>query len=281
YYLNARMYDPKIARFLQEDTYTGQADDPLSLNLYTYCANNPIIYWDPTGHFYYIGNEQKSSFEKPVFEDKDKMINSDVTGDIEKRKVDKHKGTGKTDNKPSQETGNYRTVVLPDEVKGEVNGEPKVLYPNDKWGVIGKGNYPKGIQMTEDGRYKVAVAPKILDPNYPDDGKIWNDDIIGINRDIDVVLKNKSTGEIITINCYVRDIKAHSYNYYSDDKNNVSASFNIESGLIQTGIAYPKSENKLKFAPDNIDASVIEFTGHSTGEFNPNNYKLVEIRVYK
>ena len=52
YYLNARMYDPKIARFLQEDTYTGDPKDPLSLNLYTYCANNPLIYYDPTGHVY-------------------------------------------------------------------------------------------------------------------------------------------------------------------------------------------------------------------------------------
>ncbi|MEN2773818.1 RHS repeat-associated core domain-containing protein [Acetivibrio clariflavus] len=52
YYLNARMYDPKIARFLQEDTYTGDPNDPLSLNLYTYCANNPLIYYDPTGHVY-------------------------------------------------------------------------------------------------------------------------------------------------------------------------------------------------------------------------------------
>ncbi len=50
YYLNSRMYDPKTARFLQEDTYTGEANDPLSLNRYTYCSNNPIIYWDPTGH---------------------------------------------------------------------------------------------------------------------------------------------------------------------------------------------------------------------------------------
>ncbi|MEN2776017.1 RHS repeat-associated core domain-containing protein [Acetivibrio clariflavus] len=50
YYLNARMYDPKIARFLQEDTYTGDPNDPLSLNLYTYSHNNPIIYYDPTGH---------------------------------------------------------------------------------------------------------------------------------------------------------------------------------------------------------------------------------------
>ncbi len=50
YYLNSRMYDPAIARFLQEDTYRGQANDPLSLNLYTYCHNDPINYTDPSGH---------------------------------------------------------------------------------------------------------------------------------------------------------------------------------------------------------------------------------------
>lgn len=43
YYLTARMYDPKIARFLQEDTYRGNASDPLSLNLYTYCHNEPVL----------------------------------------------------------------------------------------------------------------------------------------------------------------------------------------------------------------------------------------------
>ena len=52
YYLNARMYDPKFARFLQEDTFTGDPNDPLSLNLYTYCINNPIIYTDSTGHWF-------------------------------------------------------------------------------------------------------------------------------------------------------------------------------------------------------------------------------------
>lgn len=50
YYLNARYYDPVTAQFLTEDTYTGQANDPLSLNLYTYCSNNPTIYSDSTGH---------------------------------------------------------------------------------------------------------------------------------------------------------------------------------------------------------------------------------------
>ncbi len=51
YYLNARFYDPETARFIQEDTYMGQINDPLSLNLYTYSHNNPISYYGPTGHF--------------------------------------------------------------------------------------------------------------------------------------------------------------------------------------------------------------------------------------
>ncbi|MCE3203467.1 RHS repeat domain-containing protein [Paenibacillus sonchi] len=50
YYLRARYYDPGIGRFLNEDTYEGQIDNPLSLNLYTYVHNNPLIYSDPSGH---------------------------------------------------------------------------------------------------------------------------------------------------------------------------------------------------------------------------------------
>jgi RHS repeat-associated protein len=50
YYLNARYYDPKIARFLSEDTYRGSDFDPLSLNYYTYTHNEPIMYIDPSGH---------------------------------------------------------------------------------------------------------------------------------------------------------------------------------------------------------------------------------------
>ena len=51
YYLNSRMYDPVTARFLQQDTYAGNSGDPLSLNLYTYCHNEPLMYLDPTGHW--------------------------------------------------------------------------------------------------------------------------------------------------------------------------------------------------------------------------------------
>lgn len=42
---------------MQRDSFAGKNEDPLSLNKYTYCHNNPIIGTDPTGHFFEeIGN---------------------------------------------------------------------------------------------------------------------------------------------------------------------------------------------------------------------------------
>lgn len=50
YYLRARYYNPVIGKSITEDSFTGNPRDPLSLNRYTYCANNPIIFVDPSGH---------------------------------------------------------------------------------------------------------------------------------------------------------------------------------------------------------------------------------------
>ncbi|WP_010681102.1 RHS repeat-associated core domain-containing protein, partial [Acetivibrio cellulolyticus] len=50
YNLQARYYDPQTARFLQQGTYMGAIADPLSLNLYAYCHNEPMMYVDPTGY---------------------------------------------------------------------------------------------------------------------------------------------------------------------------------------------------------------------------------------
>ena len=45
YYLRARYYHPALGRFMQEDSYRGDG-----LNLYAYCGNNPVRYFDPSGH---------------------------------------------------------------------------------------------------------------------------------------------------------------------------------------------------------------------------------------
>ena len=42
YYLNARYYDPEEGRFLTEDTYCGENDQPDTQCLYVYCSNNPV-----------------------------------------------------------------------------------------------------------------------------------------------------------------------------------------------------------------------------------------------
>ncbi|MBP5356549.1 MAG: RHS repeat-associated core domain-containing protein, partial [Clostridia bacterium] len=52
YYLLTRYYDSEIGRFISPDS----ADylDPTTingLNLYAYSKNNPVMYYDPSGHF--------------------------------------------------------------------------------------------------------------------------------------------------------------------------------------------------------------------------------------
>ena len=54
YYLRARYYNPILGRFMQEDAYLGDG-----LNLYAYCDNNPVVYYDPSG---YAGSTYEADF---------------------------------------------------------------------------------------------------------------------------------------------------------------------------------------------------------------------------
>ena len=49
YYLKSRYYDPYVQRFLNADSTLYQ--DSLGYNLFAYCYNNPIVYYDPSGEF--------------------------------------------------------------------------------------------------------------------------------------------------------------------------------------------------------------------------------------
>ena len=70
YYLRARYYNPVLGRFMQEDVYQGDG-----LNLYAYCGNNPVVYYDSTG---YAGTPQQSGNGCPP---KGKIGENDSNGD--------------------------------------------------------------------------------------------------------------------------------------------------------------------------------------------------------
>ena len=51
--MNGRVYDPELGRFLSPDPNVQFAADLQSYNRYTYAANNPLRYTDPTGYSWY------------------------------------------------------------------------------------------------------------------------------------------------------------------------------------------------------------------------------------
>ena len=101
-YLRARYYEPSVGRFITRDTYTGESDEPLSLHLYTYCANDGVNAWDPSGHWgrkdgkyvhqeitkeavRLVFNNQKQKISKSLYK---KMLEGSILPDlVEHKKV--------------------------------------------------------------------------------------------------------------------------------------------------------------------------------------------------
>jgi RHS repeat-associated protein len=54
YNYNARNYDPVLGRFISPDSIVQDFSDPQTLNRYSYCRNNPVMYVDPSGHIFLI-----------------------------------------------------------------------------------------------------------------------------------------------------------------------------------------------------------------------------------
>ena len=101
-YLRARYYEPGVGRFIIRDTYTGESNEPLSLHLYTYCENDGVNAWDPSGHWgrkdgkyvhqeitkeavRLVFNNQKQKISKSLYK---KMLEGSILPDlVEHKKV--------------------------------------------------------------------------------------------------------------------------------------------------------------------------------------------------
>jgi len=60
-YFGARYYASSMGRFLSPDDVGGHLEDPQTLNLYSYVANNPLSRTDPTGHDFWQSCDKASS----------------------------------------------------------------------------------------------------------------------------------------------------------------------------------------------------------------------------
>jgi RHS repeat-associated protein len=54
HYLGQRYYDPELGRFLSQDSVLGTAGSPIAFNRYVYGGDNPALYVDPDGDFFWI-----------------------------------------------------------------------------------------------------------------------------------------------------------------------------------------------------------------------------------
>ena len=157
-------------------------------------------------------------------------------------------------------------------------------YPGRDWGIVGAGDYKDESARQWGGVYQVAVGPGILNPKYPNIGRVLDTDYPDV-ASITLILENKKTEMWEIMECVIIDEKAHTYNNYPDGHENSSLPYvavaGIENGRAQTAISYPYSVNAKKsdaFAPGHMDGSVIEFAGQSI-DFNIKDYYLKEIIV--
>jgi len=144
-----------------------------------------------------------------------------------------------------------------------VTGNIVNLRPVENWAMFGSGRYyPQEVGRGIERRLNVAVGPRIVDYTYSNCGRLQKAEFLVFAKRLDVVLKLKETGEERIIRCIVHDIKAHSYNQYPHNTG-TTANFDVENGVVQTGIAYPNRSGggAVNTVPDHSDSSIIEFCG--------------------
>jgi len=194
---------------------------------------------------------------------------------------------------------NINLLITPSPVHGRVIEIPTIMS-----GVINDTPWSRNIQehwfsyyrmtgaspIDSNGFYQIAIGPRVLNPDYPDTGRIWADDFSFPYR-IDAVLEHRTTKVQKILECITNSSgKAHTFNRYPHElhpRNHLflpgtTVSFNVESGIHQTGIAYPLSwnaSNESQWAIEHLDGSTIEFMNNGI-DFNPNHYRLLRIVVH-
>jgi len=244
YYLRARFYNPRISRFRNVDTYLGSINNSLSHNLYTYCSSDPINYSDPSGN-----RQVEDAFG--VKNHYEGMGKTDLNDWLTSSNTPTYPSGGSIVEIPSTANPN-KWAMKEDQTKLNLYARPIIGDTNKV--VIGSN----GEMLDKDGRYWVAVGPKVMTPDFSIDKQIKPEDM-KYGTLIDVVVSD-SDGNTHYIKAVVGDAKNHTY----------------PNGIYQTGYAFPNGTDPY---PNNNDGSIVEFMGKGALT-NLTDYKILKIIVY-
>lgn len=182
-YLRARYYQPVNGRFLTKDTYTGEEDDPATLHLYTYCMNDGVNYWDPSGHWAFSENGNVMTSEGTKLRVcTDGKVKGKLCGASEKPYGDK----------------NHKRHTAAFEVKKDKNhaeddisadGIPYIVVPKSK---IGPYKFSSGVIINKNnGNYLYAIVAE-SGPNDNGMGEVSIQAAWTMAKPSDINIGNKS-----------------------------------------------------------------------------------------
>ena len=134
-----------MGRFLQEDTYRGDG-----LNLYVYCANNPVAYYDPSG------NKHKKHKEIRLLM---KMLHGIMDGELRTENLQVHKAAKNRENRQKKKYGmatdpKGRQIGI--EVKSGSARKTRAQREFDKR--VSKNNPAKGIGKHKDAEIGYTIT---------------------------------------------------------------------------------------------------------------------------
>lgn len=229
-YLRARNYNPSTGRFISRDSFAGRRSDPLSLNLYTYCRNNPIRYIDPSGHSYGAINGEKFSINsawdaKKFNELKSGKLSSSQAVTTTVSKSYESPITGGI-SKPSTSTTTYTTVLTVEETlqKKEDGFFTKV----------GK-NIKSFFNNTFGAEYSVVGVTDFSQKYLPYNSPI---NVTHVSKDTEVITKKGDSSKPISVYCQTVSDCNFTDNSAGLKLNIWKVSANINFGLKNTGISF-------------------------------------------
>ncbi len=168
-------------RNITEDTYTGDQNDPLSLNLYTYCHNEPVMYYDPSGHTdAYLSDLAEAAGVKAIWNSERKVAEVTINGVKKEFKTSDYKNVKgkividneKFDSMFSKSTSKnpYVTYSIDTTVKnGQITGTQKVN--------VNGYNQTVSVHNQTNNYYKDTNKPKQNENVTKGSGKIGNIDL--------------------------------------------------------------------------------------------------------